>query len=305
MFYNLEYTNEHGESVKFEPAAQQFVDTNELPERDSSELRLVKFEGLGGVGADIQSSKSPNQDGSVMTNLTLEERYPYVEFMLVAGDFGLLSDQRRHLSKVFSPKATGVIKFSHGNQAYQLDVVPENAVAFGDEDSVGRTQMASVNFIAHDPYWRDTNEVKEEIARWVGKFSFPLAIPPAGIKMGERQPELIATITNDGDVATGMKIIFRADATVVNPSLFNVNTREYFNIEKTLTAGDQVVVTTGFQNKRVTLIRGGITSTLHDWDYTSTFMQLEPGDNLFRYDADDGLDNLSVDVYYSQKYMGV
>ena len=156
------------------------------------------------------------------------------------------------------------------------------------------------------PPFGDVAKTKAEVAIWRGAFEFPLEIVTGGIEMGFREPSLIVNIENPGDVACGMEIRFKALATVVNPLLFNVNTREFIKINKTLTAGEVLTVTTHFANKRVETYKNGITSNAFNWiDLDSTFLQLTPGDNLLRYDADDGLDNLEVDIYYNPQYVGV
>ena len=67
-----------------------------------------------------------------------------------------------------------------------------------------------------------------------------------------------------------------------------------------------LTVTTHFANKRVELTKQGITENAFGWlDLDSAFLQLYPGDNLLRYDADDGLDSLEVDIYYTPQYVGV
>lgn len=40
-------------------------------------------------------------------------------------------------------------------------------------------------------------------------------------------------------------------------------------------------------------------------DLDSTWLQLDVGDNLFRYDADTGIDNLEVYIYFHSKYLEV
>jgi len=103
-----------------------------------------------------------------------------------------------------------------------------------------------------------------------------------------------------------MEIRFKALATVVNPLLFNVNTQEELKINKTMTAGEAIIVTTHFGNKRVESWLNGVSTNAFNWlDLSSNFLQLDPGDNLFRYDADEGLDNLEVDIYYIPQYLGV
>ncbi len=93
------------------------------------------------------------------------------------------------------------------------------------------------------------------MALWVGDFEFPLEIPSEGIEMGHRVSNLIVNINNTGAVPCGMRIQFKALATVVNPSLFNVNTREFIKINRTLSAGDVLEVTTEFSNKRIELVK--------------------------------------------------
>ncbi|WP_219670879.1 phage distal tail protein, partial [Clostridioides difficile] len=96
---------------------------------------------------------------------------------------------------------------------------------------------------------------KEEVALWVGDFEFTLEISNEGIEMGHRVSNLICNVVNNGDVECGMKIQFKALATVDNPSLFNVNTREYIKINRTLEAGDLLEITTEFANKRIELVK--------------------------------------------------
>ncbi|MFB8985000.1 phage tail family protein, partial [Clostridioides difficile] len=104
-----------------------------------------------------------------------------------------------------------------------------------------------------------------------------------------------------------MKIQFKALATVDNPSLFNVNTREYIKINRTLEAGDLLEITTEFANKRIELVKSNYERiNVFNWiDLDSEFLQLEVGDNLFRYDADVGIDNLEMSIYYNPLYLGV
>ena len=163
-----------------------------------------------------------------------------------------------------------------------------------------------IDLIAPNPYWQDLTQSRSDIAIWQGAFEFPLEIPEEGIEMGYREPSLIVNVLNLGDVSCGIKIQFKALATVISPSLFNVNTREYINVNKTMEAGEVITVTTGFGDKRVQLIKNGVTTNAFNWiEPTSSFLQLDPGDNLLRYDADEGIDNLEVSIYFTPQYLGV
>lgn len=146
-----------------------------------------------------------------------------------------------------------------------------------------------------------------EIATWVGAFEFPLEIPEEGIEMGYRSKSLVANAYNGGDNATGMIIKFRSSATVLNPSLINVNTYELLKLNFEMQGGDLIEVSTYTGKKTVTLIRNNVRSSIfNSVDYlVSDFLQLEPGDNLFRYDADDGIDNLEVWMEFTELAIGV
>lgn len=252
------------------------------------------------TGVNIYNSKSMNQDGASYEGNTLDIGDITLQFTILATGKADLERRKRNINKIFNPKL-GQLSILEGTK--KVDAIVTELPFYVPQSY--REATCLISMLAHDPFYKDLNETKAEIAIWKPNFEFPWDVPPEGIDIGYRETSLIVNILNNGDIETGMKIVFKAKATVENPSLFNVNTGEYFKINKTLLAGERVVVTTEFQNKKVKFIKNGVETTLHDWDYTSTFLQLDIGDNLFRYDADSGLDNLEVDVYYTQKYMGV
>ena len=207
---------------------------------------------------------------------------------------------------MFNPKVQGWLQYEYGDIKRRIRCQVESAPTFSMPFNIFNVLDFIVYLVAPNPYWQDLSQNKAEIAIWRGAFEFPLEIVEEGIEVGFREPSLIVNVLNQGDVACGIKIRFKALATVVNPSLFNVNTREYFKINKTMEAGEVMTVTTHFQNKRVGLNKNGIVSNAFNWiDITSTFLQLDVGANLLRYDADEGLDNLEVSIYYNPQYLGV
>lgn len=124
--------------------------------------------------------------------------------------------------------------------------------------------------------------------------------------MGYRAPSLIVNVLNDGQESTGMMIRFRALGTLLNPSLINVNTYETLKINTTMLAGDVIEISTYERRKEVILNRNGQQFNIFNaLDLSSTFLQLEIGDNLFRYDAEEGLDNLEVSMTFTPRLIGV
>ena len=266
---------------------------------------VTLIDGLGSVQNEISTSKSPYQDGVSVNNKSLSERHLTLEGVIITRTREERQRSRRKLIQMFNPKSNGELTIYQDGEIRRIDCIPELAPSFPSAKQENY-QPFMINLYCPNPYWQDINTTKEEVAIWRGSFEFPLELVEEGIEMGYREPSLIVNILNKGDVATGMRIQFKALATVVNPSFFNVNTREYFKVNRTMEAGEIITVTTHFQNKRVELNKNGLVSNAFNWiDFQSTFLQLNPGDNLLRYDADEGLENLAVTIYYTPQYLGV
>lgn len=271
-------------------------------------LRLVRIDGLSGLGAENYYSES-TMDGSTRTGTKLSNRNLEIEFQIRKtanwNDY-LLEEQKSKIFKVFNPKQNPLrldITTKTGKQYYlnaNVDVTP----VFSKENQAYISCLIQLS--CNDPYIYESNMQKVDIALWIGSFEFPLEIPAAGIEMGYRSPSLIVNVPNNGQTETGMLIRFKALATVVNPSLVNVNTQEYIKLNFTMKAGDIIEISTFTGNKYIRLTRNGVTTdTFNTLVITSEFLQLDIGDNLFRYDADENLDNLEVDIRFRNILLGV
>lgn len=272
---------------------------------NSSPFLITTVDGLGSPQNEIYTQKSPYQDGVTATHSSLGSRNIVIEGKIMDSNRENRQAYRNKLLSVFNPKLDGKLIIDLGNVKRQIDCKVEQAPYFSS-NSEQNYQNFSISLLAPNPYWQDINTIKEEVAIWRGAFEFPLEIVEEGIELGYREPSLIVNVFNRGDVPCGMRIDFKALATVVNPSLFNINTREFFKVNRTMEAGEVLTVTTHFQNKRVELNKNGVISNAFNWiDLNSTFLQLDVGDNLLRYDADDGLENLEVSIYFTPQYLGV
>ena len=273
---------------------------------DSFPYFLQEFTGADGTNTEITKTKGVGQDGSTINNVSLSDRNLQIIGVIKGQSKVEIERYRAKLLQVFNPKIRGWLQYEYGDVKRRIRCQVENAPKFTKKFAGYKYQDFLIDLICPNPYWQDINAAKEEIAIWRGSFEFPLELIGEGIELGFREPSLIVNVFNKGDVDCGMKIQFKALATVENPSLFNVNTREYFKINKIMEAGEVITVNTHFQNKKVELNKNGVISNVFNWiDFQSTFLQLEQGDNLFRYDADEGIDNLEVNIYFTPAYLGV
>lgn len=282
----INFTNSNNESIDFS-SYESFV--------------IKKFEQSCGV--NIYSSKNISQDGNTYQGNTLNTNEITLEIAILASNESELINYRMLINKVFNPKLEeGYLYYKDSINERKIKCIVSKLPFYSITNSISGTYL--INLTANDPYWKDININKINIAEWIGDFHFPLTISASS--MGHRVPNLIVNAGNNGDVETGLIVDFIAKGTVVNPSVFNVNTREYFKINTTMVAGETIRVNTNYNEKGVTRILDGVeTNIMHLIDITSTFLQLSKGDNLFRYDADQNLDNLSISAYYENKYMGV
>ena len=263
-----------------------------------------KVTGLENPKSNNITTKSPGQDGVSLQSSNFDIRTILIAIHVVGETVQDMYFQRQKLYKILNGNLESKLIYTNDNKTHSINCKVEDIT---EGNKFNNIQRLTIQLYCPDPFWNDLNEFKEEIALWVGQFTFPLIIPQdTGIRMGKRISNLIVNINNIGDVPCGMKIEFTALGTLTNPSLFNIHTREFIKLNTTMIAGDRIVIQTSFANKRIELIRNNVTTNiLHYIDWDSTFLQLETGDNLFRYDADTGIDNLECSVYYRPKYLGV
>lgn len=276
----------------------------ELALTNSRPFILESVDNYANVNTSIATSNSVT-DGINIENVSIKEKTLPVTGAIYADSREDLDRKRAYVSALFNPKLQSELIYTNNSLTRRVECIVQD-ITF--QSPIGLMQKFLIQFLCPNPFWMDLYKKKEEVALWQGDFEFILEIPDdVGIEMGHRVSNLICNVVNNGDVECGMKIQFRALATVVNPSLFNVNTREFIKINQTLESGDLLEVTTEFANKRIELVRSnGIRENVFNWiDLDSEFLQLELGDNLFRYDAKSGIDNLEVAIYYTPLYIGV
>lgn len=274
------YTNSRGESIVFSHRPP-FV--------------LSNIEGLGDVDADIQSQKSPYQDGVTHIDTNLEPRYINMEISVVGKD---VDKYRRHLSKVMNPKLEGVLRYEDGSIIREIVCINEHVPNY---PSKGQSfQLATVNLECPNPYWQDEDETSQELAVFIGEFSFPLTLPT---RMGIQGEKVV--IDNTGDIEAPVEIEFHGPAE--NPVVMNNRTGEFIKVKRNIEKDETLILSTTFGDKKVEIVdeEGNATDAFHWIDLDSTFWQLQVGENEIEYSADVGADSAVVFVKYRRQYVGV
>ena len=263
----------------------------------------------GVVQGTHHSYKYVNQIGVSITSTSLKERSITVTGWIIADTEEEMDERKQFLNRYFDPRYEIDVMYKN----YFLRFVPDNTVKYGTSEKENNDTIVQfqIKGTCADPLFSEINGSKETIAATIATFHFPLIMSTnlyeRGIVFGYRQPSLTAKVTNKGAVEVGMKIVFKAIGELTNPRLIDVDTREFVAIEKSMVAGEEIVINTNVGEKS---IQGKIGNDDYSnyfmyKDLDSTWLQLRLGDNLFRYDADSGLDNLEVYLYFYNKYLEV
>lgn len=279
----LRFTNSNGEVIDF------LVGGDYAPS---------DIEGVGDVEAEVQTQKAPFQDGSAYLDSVLTERLISFRVTMVAKDSTEVQARRQRLSRVLNPKlGIGKLEVEDGGVTRYIDCVPDHIPTYpGGRDTRGeRYQIAFVDLLAPDPYWKggliQTEPTFEPL------FEFPFE---GEFTMGISRDERL--IINDGDAEAPMLIEFRGPA--VNPRVTNETTGGFIKVNQTLDEGETMRIDTADGNKSVRFIAAdGTERNVFNWiDLDSTFFKLVPGENHLTYTADSNIQGAVVNFYYQQRY---
>lgn len=290
----------------YNTATKQKVDLNMYASPDDCYLDYVDW---GTIQGTHHEYKFANQVGTYVTSTSLGNRDVEIVGFLVARTDQEMTDLKNFYNLFVNPQQEIEITY----EDYVLRFLPDTTIRYGVkyEESNDKICKFKISGYCPDPLFADKDDSAVEAATTVGMFHFPLAIsdnpnPPGGVMFGLRTPSMFSVVTNKGDVSTGMKIVFKAFGAVVNPYLVNVKTQEFFKVNKTMRAGEEIEIETTIGKK---YIRGKFNRTTSNYfkyrDLDSSWLQLEVGDNVFRYGSDDDVELLEVYIYFQNKYLEV
>ena len=127
-----------------------------------------------------------------------------------------------------------------------------------------------------------------------------------GIEFGTKSLVNMVTIENKSNIEFGMNIYFKANATVVNPYIINVETQKKLTVLTTMNAGDIIHITTHLNNKGITRIRNSVEENINYLlEYGSVFLPINIGINTFRVGSQTGEDNLETTIEYFREYEAI
>lgn len=258
--------------------------------------------GLSDATNEIYTQRGLGQYGATVTGYQLKSRIIEIQGSFKPIDKNTVSFLRQNLNNVLSPEETLEVTYDLSGNQRKISGITQK-VKF---DSGNIYYDFYIAILCPDPLWRDPMENSTPIVSWEGAFEFPVEIT-SDWEIGRLNKQAEVNVINRGDVTCGCRIVFYATASLTNPSLKNTETEEYIKLKVSLSKGDKLEVTTHYRNKTayITRANGEKENAIQYLDPSSTFLQLEIGDNLFSYNADSGKSNLEITIYHDNLYRGV
>lgn len=264
---------------------------------DGAPLRLSDTDGFSAADYTVNTSQSTGQDGETYLSSTANKRNPVITVEILS-DY---QAQRDRLYSFFQPRSEGTIFFyedaSIGRKAgYYVEDI--------DVEESGSARQAVISLICPDPKWYALEDEIVSMAQIEKDIEFPAELADE-FTVSHRNENVMSTIDNDSNAARGLTITFKASGVVTNPAMIEATRQEQLQVNVTMHSGDILTVTTGAGNKRVQLTSDGVTTNINNlWIYGSTWLQAEPGRNIYRYNAGSGKDSLSATIQSTPAYWG-
>lgn len=221
---------------------------------------------------------------------------------------GSATELRKQLLDVITPKAELTVIFD--------DWLKLTAYATSTPDIERKPLHAKFQFTLYAPYpyWRTLQLILTDIAGLVPRFRFPINYHntyfenPKIHMFGERIKTEYTNVVNTGNVPSRFKLIFIARTELLNPSITLIErpvSTKFIVVDKPMDAGE--IITIDMTSDPYTAISQYGDEGTDIFAYISidsSFFELQPGDNLIRYDADENRDNLDVKILQDTSYAG-
>lgn len=248
--------------------------------------------GIDTVVCKLNEAQGIDQTGTTVKSVNVQSRPVTISGILV-GEFQ--SENKDNLLSVVRPDLDAKLYADD----YFLDVRPTATPTIEASPEFAAFQFSAT---AAYPYWQKEDT---EIAALSGVeygFKFPWN-QSQKYRFGTVIRSQFLNVRNGGQVPIPFTLTFTALAEVKNPQIADASTGKYIRMNKTLAAGERVVIEITHDRTYVTSsVDGECRGAL---DVASSLYRLAVGDNVLKPTADSGLDVLQVSIDFAPEIVGV
>ena len=263
--------------------------------------QVIKIDGLNPPKANVVTSNFANGDGSSFQSSRISNR----EIVITVYINGDIQKNRETLYKYFRNKEWCKIYYKNDTR----NVYIEGYVQAFEVSSFVKKQVAQISILCPNPYFKDMETIVQSISKIIKKFTFPFSInSDEPIPFSILELEKVTTVVNESESETGLIINVTFMGTVNKLEIRNVDTGEKFIIDYEFIKNDKLLINCNRGSKKVILTRNAIEYNLIPYRRSgSVFFQLGIGENNFSFLANEGDDDILVDIHfdYNKVYLGV
>lgn len=256
-----------------------------------SALWVTEITGASSNSVAISETQGAAQVGSTISSQSVQPKDITVNGAVLKE----LEKNRRAILACIAPGNTGRLTIRQSGEGWYIEGAPKTTPVFSDSSKV-----QSFQFVLHCPYpyFKSTDGGNSQIAGLTRLFRFPCLL--AGRWYISKYTESFFTpVENTGTVPLEFEVTFAAVTAVTNPEIYHVEKRTFIRIRKVLEAGESITVSTIYGRKGATLRQadGTESNAFRFLDIDSDLnMQMDPGRNTIRSDAEHNREGLRVQV---------
>lgn len=274
---DFKYVNENGDTISFVPESGFLI--NKPRGIDTLTISHRQAQGINQVGSTIQSSNVQSRPVTISGKLV--------------GEFQ--AENKTKLLSVIRPDLSARLYADD----YYLEVRPSATPTIEPREKFAAFQFS---LLAAYPFWQKDDSASATLSGVAKRFRFPWNISRT-YQYGEVMSALFINIYNDGQVPIPYTVTFKALAQVTNPKLIDAATNKFLLLNKTLVAGESVVVEITHERTYVnSSVDGECRGAL---DLASSFYRLAVGDNVIKPEAASGKENLQVKLDFATEVVGI
>lgn len=249
--------------------------------------QVVSITGLNPPSANLTTSTLPNSDGTKLNSKRLNDRN-IVILLQLNGD---VESNRQYLYRWFATKQEIRLYFKNKNRNVFIDGIVET----NECDLFTNSEQMQISITCCNPYFRVGKSERISLTTVNSTFTFPFnAGPDDEVTFGEIDVKDTFVVTNKGEVPCGFIIKFklagsRVETYIDHPKFTKLSTGESIEIEERWSnQGYEVSIDTKLGEKSVKYFNsytGKTTNWISKLSDDSVFFQLDPGDNLIKYES--------------------
>lgn len=271
------YVNDNGDSIVFDYAGGFLI--NKPSGIDTLSISLSQAQGIDQTGATIQSKN-------------IQPRPVTITGYLV-GD--MQTENKDKLLSVIRPDLGGKLYADD----YYLNVYPTATPTIEPKRQLAKFQLS---LLAAYPYWCKDDSASATLSGIEKLFKFPWNISRP-YRFGRLMQTQFMNVPNRGQVPVPFTATFTALGDVTNPKITNATTMKYLLVNKSMVAGEKLVVEITHERTYVTSsVDGDCRGAL---SLSSNLFRLDVGDNVLKPEAAAGLANLQVNIDFATEIVGI